>query len=669
MKHLANDSHTKSIAYILEPEIERELNEIPNLSMRLLQERTLKEQEIENQNPIESVISDIGLNEIPLGLLDSSQQISWFLRSDILKTTSRYDATVIVGMKSLLQAPEVQRLLEKLFWLVNFIKFRSNRVSVIENLRKKVSKIYGVIMTKLKSQLTEEISSLIKLILAYLVHSAHYKIFPKERKSFDVRFILDCYHIIFFEMTGVLVSDFFIHSQIEDLFQDRFFFYKQEGTLALTQANFEDGSQFVKNFRNSRSLGEMLKTTEDFSQQDKTRLMRLYQALTTKFEHIQLAKTTKTGLLMNKMESQYSQGLVELSKMPNSIQILKERENQLKLKNNLTHSKPVLRETHVESLEDENKRKFEEKTKQFLSQRLPKLKKKVPFNCSQVSPPLRNLIGSSTVGSKSKKLCLSSYQVVDFNRKDLEKLYESAYQPEKTEVRKNKSKKVKSQEDFSQIIKTMRGAHRLKNYKGVSENLKHKFLNFYKVKSVLDMSSNKHLNLDPVSVRSQLGDHERYRENLKKMKKRQESESKQMAEIEQRLRNDKIQALINEQKERERRKNNNPKNLMGKVVKAVNTINIFKGISKDKNETQRLPRLNVQVVERGKGIDRVSKSRLKKMSNNVPKDIDDLQGKITYNDNNKYYLKKFGKFLKKKDVAMRIGDIQAMIQSHQKKYK
>ena len=185
--------------------------------MQLLQERTEEEQENENQNYIESVISDVGISEIPTDLLNAKEEMEWFISNNIIKANATYDEEVIADLEAILMDSKVLKLFDKLFWLVNFIKFRPNRLDVIQNLRIKVSKYYGIIMTKMR-KLTEEEATLLKLVTAYLIHSVHYKLFPFERRTFDVRFILDCYHIVFYEMTGVLVSDFFIHSQIEKVF-------------------------------------------------------------------------------------------------------------------------------------------------------------------------------------------------------------------------------------------------------------------------------------------------------------------------------------------------------------------------------------------------------------------------------------------------------------------
>ena len=57
-------------------------------------------------------------------------------------------------------------------------------------------------------------------------------------------------------------------------------------------------------------------------------------------------------------------------------------------------------------------------------------------------------------------------------------------------------------DDAGYLIKSMSGAKRLSEYQGVSDNLKHKFLNFYRVKDVLQNKNSS--SLDPANFRKQL---------------------------------------------------------------------------------------------------------------------------------------------------------------------
>ena len=97
-----------------------------------------------------------------------------------------------------------------------------------------------------------------------MIHMMHHRLFVKQRPQFTVRFVLDCYHIVAFELTGLLVSDVFVYGLIEKLFGDRFFMYKQEGILDLTHINLYESSVFeektkvdVKDFEKLKMVAEM----------------------------------------------------------------------------------------------------------------------------------------------------------------------------------------------------------------------------------------------------------------------------------------------------------------------------------------------------------------------------------------------------------------------------
>lgn len=59
-----------------------------------------------------------------------------------------------------------------------------------------------------------------------MTHYLFYKYFAKHRFYFDLRFIIDCYHILVFEFNGVYVSDFYIKFNLERIFTNRFLCYE-----------------------------------------------------------------------------------------------------------------------------------------------------------------------------------------------------------------------------------------------------------------------------------------------------------------------------------------------------------------------------------------------------------------------------------------------------------
>jgi hypothetical protein len=56
----------------------------------------------------------------------------------------------------------------------------------------------------------DELVNYLIFSVCYIIHSIFYEVFPNQRFYFDVRFILDCYHILIFEFNGVYVTDYYI---------------------------------------------------------------------------------------------------------------------------------------------------------------------------------------------------------------------------------------------------------------------------------------------------------------------------------------------------------------------------------------------------------------------------------------------------------------------------
>ena len=61
--------------------------------------------------------------------------------------------------------------------------------------------------------------------MTYIVHMLYYQLFPAYREVFNMRFVLDCYHIASFEVHGQLVSDQSIQASIEKIFSHKFRHY------------------------------------------------------------------------------------------------------------------------------------------------------------------------------------------------------------------------------------------------------------------------------------------------------------------------------------------------------------------------------------------------------------------------------------------------------------
>ena len=91
-------------------------------------------------------------------------------------------------------------------------------------MRKKLSDNYSRLLYSLPKP-KEEFSNSIIFIVTYVVHKAFYDTFPDDRGIFNLRFVLDCYHLVISELNGILVTDFYLQMFIDKIFTYKFMDY------------------------------------------------------------------------------------------------------------------------------------------------------------------------------------------------------------------------------------------------------------------------------------------------------------------------------------------------------------------------------------------------------------------------------------------------------------
>ena len=64
--------------------------------------------------------------------------------------------------------------------------------------------------------------------MGYWIQIAFYQNFPNNRKEFNERFMIDCYHIIHFELSGFIINDAYIYACISRYFNSKFLFYIED---------------------------------------------------------------------------------------------------------------------------------------------------------------------------------------------------------------------------------------------------------------------------------------------------------------------------------------------------------------------------------------------------------------------------------------------------------
>jgi len=93
-----------------------------------------------------------------------------------------------------------------------------------ERLRAKIAQNYMRLFIEV-SQAKEKTINYILFSLGQITHYLFHRLFFSQRREFDIRFVLDCYHIITHACTGNFVADDYIRANLEKIFQRRFLDY------------------------------------------------------------------------------------------------------------------------------------------------------------------------------------------------------------------------------------------------------------------------------------------------------------------------------------------------------------------------------------------------------------------------------------------------------------
>ena len=181
-------------------------------------------------------------------------------------------------------------LVEALFWVIYMVEFQKEDVEILEHLRKHLGKLYSEYFSSLQSP-KEELSNMGIFGGAYLCHIMFFNLFPKERERFDMRFILNCYHIVIHKVNGIFVSDFYIQNSIERIFGNKFFHYEKRTE--------KKKKVEVKDFRNEPLLRDLNYDLKNLPQVAGG--LELAHELSSKFR--KMPKKYKTGTLSEMNES------------------------------------------------------------------------------------------------------------------------------------------------------------------------------------------------------------------------------------------------------------------------------------------------------------------------------------------------------------------------------
>lgn len=424
------------------------VNSLPDIASTVMNEEISWDEPQSNQELIESVFSEVGLHEIPKVILDPHSAVRIIVDWEMLKGCVSVDVRVVDKAVLFVQEEAAVKLFEHLFWIVNIIKFQPDNARLVKKLRRNISTSYTAVLSKCPSP-KEDILAVVQFCYGYLIHAMHHKLFVKQRSLFNTRFVLDCYHIVCYEITGLLVSDTYVYGQIEKLFGNRFFLYKQEGILSLTNIDLYEGSTFLQKTQVDKADLEKLRAeAEKINEEDKKEFAKFGLDLTGKFAQCSkiLHANSKTNLLLAKFEGEFAKKMNELTSREDFAEVLIRRaqkinESQLRQEEEDFHREtggnnssmlPNLKAQGIEviNLDDTvDKSKLSNSgakklTKGAGGQSLPVLKIKQKFDCSQVSPPLQMAAKNVTASTKKKTISFTSFNIPDFNIEKLKDLYD-----------------------------------------------------------------------------------------------------------------------------------------------------------------------------------------------------------------------------------------------------
>jgi len=167
------------------------------------------------------------LKSFPINL-DIKSEIQNLIAIDLFKSIQAKSLRLFSKFTEMLFSKQYLKMVKLLFWTIFLLKFQPQKdPEILVQIRVKLGKVYGKYFASLGNQ-KEDLSNAGILTAGYICHMMYYNLFPKERPQFDMRFILNCYHIVIHELNGIFVSDFYVQSSIEKLFGNRFFFYEEK---------------------------------------------------------------------------------------------------------------------------------------------------------------------------------------------------------------------------------------------------------------------------------------------------------------------------------------------------------------------------------------------------------------------------------------------------------
>lgn len=239
------------------------LKDLPDLELDIIRDDYDLDKKIEKKET-SKLLKNLNVKKLTECDFNKDEALSAFVKSELLKVTPQHSEEFSDNYFHILDKDNnFKDILEILFWLVHNIKFFPVEKKAVTILRTRLSEVYPYFFERLPEP-KNEMLTILQFTLGYIINAFHYRLFPDHRNLHTVRFTLDCFHVVIFILTGVFVSDYYIHSSLEKYFGRKFFYYQQTHWGKTVEENVVDPKEqnSERNFF-SRDIQVMKKTSED----------------------------------------------------------------------------------------------------------------------------------------------------------------------------------------------------------------------------------------------------------------------------------------------------------------------------------------------------------------------------------------------------------------------
>jgi Protein of unknown function len=131
-------------------------------------------------------------------------------------------------IRSIIKTHTVLQLRKILFWQIYCKKLKDSTTQQVQKtLESLLSQSYASLMLlKLKEKFDEALD-ILPIMIGHSIHYEMWDTFKYSRHYFDLRFIIDCYKIIYLNLLGIRVSDIFVKSTTHRILGDYFLYYSR----------------------------------------------------------------------------------------------------------------------------------------------------------------------------------------------------------------------------------------------------------------------------------------------------------------------------------------------------------------------------------------------------------------------------------------------------------